>query len=575
MAGFIYPTTTYYNNLISVVGGSTYISDAYGNTSTAGSLNSSTIYSLTNPVSMTFLNLGVYGTDGSTLSYLNVATGNMVVYTPSSGSITPTFCSQIATWRGRLILYQDANNPQNIYATRTGAPTDWNYAATDPAAAWAANFSQSGQIGQPVVSFIPFNNDIAVVACIDQMWLIEGDPSDGGSFVLMSDHMGMLGPNAWCTDPAHTLYFVGTSGLYSLRPFWAQYQPPQLLTGQLWDQYFQSLDRNTNRVSLIYDEVNKFIHIYVTPSISTEGAGEHLLFDTRNGGLWPVTYALTAGPTATASFTPGSPGVKQIISLGGYDGNIYKVDANAVTDFGNAIVSFITFPPVNPSPLGEAILNRVEVDMGEIYSTYTNVSTTVIGAQISDGTISTGWSSNGHPSTGLIGTVNGSNVTFTLSMGTNIANINQAFYILSTGAIAAAFPAPTLSGTNVITLPHPVVSTYTLAGFMFESVGFYIQYDPVSLVAYDGWNANFAVQAGAVAADVSGDFLYPTGDPTTNLYQTWDHLFTLDRRQPVLRPRLNGAWFGVTLSNSTASTMWSFERAILNFTPGGLNRRQR
>jgi hypothetical protein len=577
----------YLNVLVMATNGIVYVGNG-ATISTAGN-QSPPLLSSTNNVSMCYLDLATYmNYGGSTSAYLNMTTGAMSTYTTSTG-LAPTFCSLNATWRGRLVMLQDANNPQNIYASRMGDAQDMNFAATDPASAWAANFSESGQIGQPVTAFIPFNDDLAIVGCINQVWLIEGDPSDGGSFVLMSDGMGIVGPRAWCTDAQHTLYFVGTSGLYSVRPFWAQYQPPQLLSGQSYDQFFQNLDRNQNNVSLIYDETNKYIHIYVSPR--DQSVGTHLIYDTRNGGMWPVEYAPLMGPTCVASYVPGysarstdpfgfpigPTSAIQTIALGGWDGAVYQVDSGQlqdqdVTTFalsgsgtsgGTAINSFITFAPINPNPVGEAILQRVEVDMGEV-NPITFISTGLSATQVGAG------STFGSASTGLTGTVDSTNVNFTVNQP--IEAVGAGFFVNSTGDPIFADPV-SASGTSV-TLPHPILSTYTIAGFEIQTVGYVFGYESLASISTTPWNANLTVRAGAVAADVDNDgYSWPTQSST--LYKTLNFNMPNDRRQPTFMARLGGAWFTVTLSNSTDNTMYSFERMFLTFAPGGRNRYQR
>jgi hypothetical protein len=464
----------YYNILVMAEGGFVYVGNG-GSMSTAGNQSAAFLSSTVN-VAMCYLNLKVYMNDGqSTASYLDLSTGDMQTYVTSTG-LAPTFCSQNATWRGRLVMFQDANDPQNIYASRIGDAEDMDFAEEDPAAAWAGNFSDSGQIGQPLTAFIPFNDDLAIVSCIDQMWLIEGDPSDGGSFVLMSDHMGMVGPTAYCTDPQHTVYFVGTSGLYSLRPFWAQYQPPQLLSGGKFDQYFQAIDRNQSNITMAYDEVNKYIHIYVSPR--DQSVGEHLIYDLRNQGFWPIEYAPGMGPACVASYCAGYVATQlddaglpigptsavQTIALGGWDGYVYQVNQNASADENiattgpTAINSDIVLIVANPNPAGEAVLNMMQMDGGE--------------------------------------------------------------------------------------LPPQ----------------------------YPSWNASVTIVSGAVAADVNGDDTPPL---TPAGYQTWVGSVGNDRRAPIMRPRRGGAWFSVSLANSTLAATNSLERLVLTFSPMGLNRRQR
>jgi hypothetical protein len=417
------------------------------------------------------------------LSTLPISTSTGSTATNPFFSITPTFCSLTANWRGRLILTQDQNNPQNVYASRLGTPTDFDYALTDPAAAWAANFSESGQVGEPVTAFIPFNDDLAIVSCINSVWLIEGDPSDGGSFVLLSQDMGIVGPRAWCTDAAHTLYFVGTSGLYSLRPFWAQYQPPQNLTDRSWQQFFQAIDRNQSAVNLVYDELNQYINIFVQPYNGSTGS--HLIYDIRNGGVWPVQYGGDAQPISAISYVPGyaAPATdangwpigpvipQQTIAIGGTSSCVYQVSPSTLGDYtitsSFAISSYANFMAVNPIPDGVAVSHALELDMGELPPQYN-----------------------------------------------------------TTGA---------------------------------------------------GWYAEATLFAGPTAADVSDDYTYPTLDSTSNStsYLTWNGSTNLDRRQTIWRPRLGGAWFALQIGNSTASTTWSFEQAILTSTPSGINRFRR
>lgn len=407
----------YINDLVMVCGGYVYIGE--GATLSTATNNGAIPVQSTALVSMMYLSPNVYIAGGlSTVAVLNMPTLTLSTATTSTSTSTsagtvPTYCWLTANWRGRFILAQDINNPQNVYASRLGDPYDFNYAATDPAAAWAANFSESGQIGEPVTAFIPFNDDLAVVSCINSVWLIEGDPSDGGSFVLLSNTMGIVGPRAWCTDAAHTLYFVGTSGLYSLRPFWAQYQPPQNLTDKTWMQFFQGLDRNQSQITLVYDEVNQYIKIGIapySPTESTSPVGSTLIFDLRNGGLWPQGYGGDATPFSIASYVPGyaltsvdadgwpiGPAVpQQTIALGGSEGCVYQASPSTTYDqtvTGNyAISSYATFGPINPIPDSMALLHAVEMDMGELppqYSTSTGIGwnaliTVVAGAVAAD-----------------------------------------------------------------------------------------------------------------------------------------------------------------------------------------------
>ncbi len=279
--------------------------------------------------------------------------------------LTPTNCFLCCNWRGRFVLAGDSGNPQNFYMSRVGVPTDWNYAATDPAAAVAGNLSESGQIGEPIVALIPYTDDYMLIGCTNSLWMLQGDPANGGSIVRVSDQMGLVSPNSWCVDPAGTLYFIARGGLYSVRPIWEFYQPPQLLSGETYDQYFQAIINGSYYISMQWDVDAKYMHIFATPTNGTT-QGVHLIFDQRNGGLWPQQYPLTQGPTASARYAANNVnGGQRAILLGGWDGYIRQWTLNNLDDDGTAIEAYAVLGPVRPATEA-SIFSGITIDFGEL-----------------------------------------------------------------------------------------------------------------------------------------------------------------------------------------------------------------
>ncbi|MGD0768105.1 MAG: hypothetical protein ABSB42_07920 [Tepidisphaeraceae bacterium] len=578
------PQASYFNDLVIPVNGTVYVSDPFGNVSTA---TGSTLISSTNPVSMCFLNQTVFFASGvSTIGVMSTSTlacSTLKASTTPGGQVVPTYCTLADTWRGRLVLAGASTQPQNFFMSRLGQPTDWNYAATDGAAAVAGNLSESGQIGEPITAVIPFNDDLLIFSTVLGLWLMEGDPADGGTIVRLTQHGGLVGKDAWCIDPTGTLFYITQSGLWSVIPIWSVYRPPQLISGQAWSQFFETLDINTNAVSMAYDAVNKYIRIYVTPS-PYGFAGTHLVYDVRNGGFWPATYPANEGPTYTCSYiTGGATGGAPIemVAMGGLDGNVHVETNLAADDEGNAIQSYITLAPINPNPYGNAILNRVEVDLGELPLTYPYLSSTATGGSEFDftGSTSTYSTSFAPNSTGaLIGAVNSTNRNFTTVYPINSTNFIISYFVFTTGQLSLenSGHGPTFNGGNSITLQYPVIHTVAPG---FSTAGYFILYNgPGSTYNLAAWNANLSIVAGPTAADVGNDgYSWPTQDSTANstANNTWATTFIQDRRQPILRPRLGNAWFGLTLGNSTDGATWSMERVLLNFQAQGLNRGQK
>ena len=360
---------SYFNDLVVADNGNIFIFDPFGGSSTATGASQ---ISSTNPVSMCFLDQKVFFASGvSTIGIMSTSTFTCGVLVASTGVVPSTGISLDCTWRGRLVLAGDPQNPQNFYMARLGNPYDWNYAATDAAAAVAGNLSQSGQIGEPITCIIPFNDDLMIMSTVNEVWLIEGDPADGGSIVRLADHGGIVGPYAFTTDNTGTLYYITQAGLWSVNPIWSVYRPPQLISGQSWSYFFESLNINSNAVFLEWDAVNKYLRLYVTP-IYTGEAGQHLIYDVRNGGLWPQVYPSTTGPLAVAAFISGSFAGQQLLVLGGWDGNVYYENADRIDDAVSSstvpLVASATYAPVQFSSGPNFLMERLEVDGGELPS---------------------------------------------------------------------------------------------------------------------------------------------------------------------------------------------------------------
>lgn len=282
--------------------------------------------------------------------------------TPLAG-LTPTNCSLVANWRGHLVLAGDFNNPQNAYFSRAGVPTDWNYSALDPARAVATNLSNSGKIGEPITALIPYTDDVMLIGCANSLWMIEGDPADGGTIVQVSNNMGIVAKDAWTIAPDGKLYFVATGGLHVLRPLWAAYEPPQNLTEKVYPQFFQAITWGQNNVQLVWDADRHYLHIYNTLPAAAQST--HIIWDSRNGGLWPVAFPTNVGPTASCAYLADATSARRAIVIGGQDGFLRKIDDTATDDDGTAISSTITLGPIHPSPEA-SLLSGCTIDLGEL-----------------------------------------------------------------------------------------------------------------------------------------------------------------------------------------------------------------
>lgn len=469
----------------------------------------------------------------TTFTYVITGTPSTTVTGTILTNAALTTCCLTCDWRGRLVLAGDSVNPQNLYMSRSGVPTDWDYSQTDPAAAFALNLSTSGLIGEPITALIPFTDDIMLVGCTHSLWMLQGDPADGGTIIPVSQNIGVLGPNAWCKDSFDVLYFLGQGGLYKGRPLWEQWQPPELLTGENYTQYFQALIGSNIFPTLVWDEDAHYMHLFATPSDDAT-LGTHLIYDARNAGLWPIQFPLAQGPTAAISWYADATPSARTILLGGWDGKIRKLDNSALDDDGTAITANLTFGPFKPFPEA-GTLSGTTIDFGEVLTSQAGNTPNQVLQET--------------PS----GTVNGVNKTFTLAHAHVLTNSVQLYDVfgtlLSQGSGAGRY---VVTSTGTITMG-------TAPSFAVK-VNYGYQGSPAN-----PWDVSVTLASGPDAFEVT------EGTPHSQIVVAC----TLERRQKTFRQRLRGGWFSLTISNNQLDTYFSFESALLEFHDAGRNRERR
>jgi hypothetical protein len=187
-----------------------------------------------------------------------------------------------ANFRGRLVLVVG----QNLYFSRAGTPTDFDYSQRDVLAAVATGATSTfGRISQPIYAIVPFSNDTMIVGCDHSMLLVKGDPAGGGVMLTISDSIGMLYKDGWCIDPAGNLYFLGTGGFFRIP---AGTQTIENLSVGKMDAFFAQIPKSHN-VQLAWDRDNKGCWIFATPySLPRHDDHErHLLLRRADRGLLP------------------------------------------------------------------------------------------------------------------------------------------------------------------------------------------------------------------------------------------------------------------------------------------------
>lgn len=291
--------------------------------------------------------------------------GNTLSLVTASAGTVPVKCDLVCQWRDRIVLAGDRDNPHLWYMSKSGDPTNWDYApaTTTSLDAVAATNSDAGRIGEPIRTLIPHTDQCMFFGCSSSVWALVGDPQFGGALFPINYEVGVLDRAAWCYDSEGNLWLMTQDGLYAHGPGCPGRDSKLIsVSREKLPAELLRIDRSAYTVSMAYDFLARGIHLFVTKTSDSTGVG-HWWIDTRvsregdritsaAAAFWPQSLQTDHEPTAIFSlrdYNPASSGLSPVL-LGGRDGYVRQFnDALAQDDGDNAITSYVDLGPV---PLG-------------------------------------------------------------------------------------------------------------------------------------------------------------------------------------------------------------------------------
>ena len=347
--------------IVVVSGGSVYTGDKNAGFAVATS-GANVLSTFVEKVRMTDSIGKMYFADGTVYEKWDNTTNTVSTWTASAGTLPVSgtnTCRLIASYRGRIVLSGLVDDPQNWFMSAAGDPLDWDYGATVSAVmAVAGNNTVAGKCPDIITCLAPMGDDVMVIGGDHTIWLMRGDPADGGRIDNLSQQMGILGQDSYCVDPDGTLYFFGNGVLWKMsKPQPYQRQEPQPMSRGRLDKTFNAIDYSQNTVKLLWDETFHGVHIYIVPIAS--GATTHYWWDARTDGFWKDQYPASHGPVSVMIFDADAANDRTVL-LGGWDSYIRQTDASARTDDGTTILSRVKFGPITPGGVHHNCkLNRI------------------------------------------------------------------------------------------------------------------------------------------------------------------------------------------------------------------------
>ena len=340
------------NKVIYVVNGNVVVGDL--NSASVATNGTLALDPLAYIVSIASSSQKSYIVDGTNTKVLDWASTTVSSLTATAGAFL-TKCRLVCIWRDRLILAAPDGDEQNFIMSRVGTHTDFDISLRDPAAAFSGNASTAGRIGDPIIALIPASDDLLYIATDHQIWVVRGDPADGGSIDALSD-ISILGPNAWCKDANGTVYLISTSGLYRI-PGGGH---PEPLTHDKWNEIFRTINRAENYVAMASYQDRQGMFIFISP---IDGSfGTHLWWDSRLESLWPLLFAVGIGPVSAMVYDGDDPADRQLM-MGGWFGDVFRMTEIALTDDGAGVTSYAYLGPYTPGDDTEVVMEWLDIVM--------------------------------------------------------------------------------------------------------------------------------------------------------------------------------------------------------------------
>lgn len=290
--------------------------------------------------------------DGINWAYADPITGTVEPWVATAGEL-PTDAENntprlIWTWRGRTMVSGLLKDPQAVYSTRRGVPTDFAYGAAtrDADMAFAFQTGFEGLIGDAVRCGIPWSDDECIIGCANSIHVIRGDPMDGGRLVHVTRGIGMAFGRPWCQDPNGVVYFLSAQGgVYKMAPG----SLPEPVSTRIRQQLL-AIDTGENVFSMEWDEAGHGVHLWVTPALQN-GPTTHYFYEApRDDGAgdawWQVVYANENHNPLCSAVLDGNESGDRVVLLGCYDGYVRAVDPTADKDDFDAIESEVVIGPI-------------------------------------------------------------------------------------------------------------------------------------------------------------------------------------------------------------------------------------
>lgn len=283
----------------------------------------------------------------------------------------PANANLVSEYNARLVLAGDSNYPHEWWMSRVYNP--WDFQSTPASVsntygmATTSGSTDAGQIGDVITALISYGDDFFVFGCSSSLYLLDGDPTYGGTIETLSRTAGIYGARAWCKDHQSNLYFYSGEGLYKAEG--GRSKPVSLsdLAIPKWSEDWEA-NPSLYRIVVTFDPIRN--GIIVSQTALSNGANNNYWYDLKTEGFYPESYPDTCGVYSYYYYNSIDSSTR-VLLLGCNDGylrSFYDNNKNDILadDSDNLISSWLTIPvlPLNTLTDNKGKLMSVIFDVG-------------------------------------------------------------------------------------------------------------------------------------------------------------------------------------------------------------------
>ncbi len=291
-----------------------------------------------------------------------------LVYPDGSSGTMPIKAYLGCLYNGRAILSGDPTAPNQWYMSKQTNMFNWAYGSLDAGSPVKGGSFDLGELGDIPRCLAPYKDDYLIMGCSNSIFVMFGDPMDGGQIRELSLTTGIFGANSYCWDNVNNFYFWGNNGLYKttvpgVPVCVSQFKLPRLVKDE-------AASPSTHRITMVYDADRHGILVSIT--VLTSGANSNYFYDLNAldeneiGGFFPETYPHACGIYSAAYYDSNNTTLKGLV-VGCTDGYIRHFDdavnSDMVGEVSNAIDSYVNLGPIAMSgvPKREGTLSGVDL----------------------------------------------------------------------------------------------------------------------------------------------------------------------------------------------------------------------